>query len=167
MEELAGVVLRISIIYLYALAALRLSGKRSIGDLSPMDFVVALILGDLFDDVIWAEIPVPQGLVAMTTIISLHMLMSYVTYKSTRLHNLVVSTPTPVVRKGRMVKEGLRRERTPKEEVLCQLHIQGEERIGDVHAAAWEPNGEMSVTLEDEHKPVEKRDLDRLQELFR
>lgn len=166
MQDLIGIVLRISILYLYVLALLRLSGKRSIGALSPLDFVVALIIGDLFDDVIWAEIPLSKGLVGLTTIFVLHGSMAYLTYRSQQIHDLVESTKTMVVRNSRFVKEGLDHERTSKDIVYAQLRLQNEENLQEVHEAFWEPNGQLSVQKKAENKPVQKKGLPQLVELF-
>jgi uncharacterized membrane protein YcaP (DUF421 family) len=54
--DLTGIVFRVSIMYVYALALVRIAGKQSLGQLTPMDFVVTLIIGDLFDDIFWAEL---------------------------------------------------------------------------------------------------------------
>jgi uncharacterized membrane protein YcaP (DUF421 family) len=166
MQEYLGIVVRISIIYLYALAMLRLSGKRSLDSLSPMDFLVGLVLGDLFDDVIWAEIPIVQGMVAFTTIIALHILMAYLTYRSKAMHRLIESTRTEVVRMGEWVEAGLRKERTRQDEVIDQLRLQGEEKLDEIREAAWEPGGQLSVFKRRENMTAEKRDLDCLKELY-
>src|SRR5574338_262717 len=112
MEEYLGVALRVSIMYVYALALLRLSGKRTISELTVLDFAVATIIGDMFDDVFWAEIPLSQGLTGMTTIILLHVLLAYLEHRSDALHVLLASEKTMVVKNGRFEKEGLQRERT-------------------------------------------------------
>ena len=65
--SLTGIIVRISFIYVYALALVRISGKQTLGQLTPMDFIVTLIIGDLFDNVFWAEVPVIEGIVAFTT----------------------------------------------------------------------------------------------------
>ena len=68
-QELIGIALRVSVMYLYVLAIMRLSGKRSLGAITPFDFVVTVIVGDMFDDVFWAEVPLSKGLVGVTTIV--------------------------------------------------------------------------------------------------
>ena len=166
MEDLLGIAVRISIMYLYALAVLRLSGKRSVDSLSPLDFLVGIVLGDLFDDVIWAEIPLAQALVAFATIILLHMIVAYLTYRSTALHRLVESTRTEIYRMGKWIEESLAKERTRKEEALSQIRLQGEEKLKELREAAWEPGGQVSVFKREEYKPVEKCDLERLKELY-
>ena len=61
--DLTGIILRVSVMYLYALALLRISGKQSVDHLTALDFLITLIIGDLFDDIFWAEVTIPHGLV--------------------------------------------------------------------------------------------------------
>jgi uncharacterized membrane protein YcaP (DUF421 family) len=158
MDEMLGIALRASVMYLYALVTLRLSGKTAVGDLTPMDFVVATTIGDLFDDVFWAEVPVAQGLVAFGTVILTHLLVGYASWKKPAINRLVASRPTVVVRYGSFVAEGLHHERTRPEEVLAALRLQGEDRVGEVRFASWEPGGELSVLKREEFEPADRRD---------
>jgi uncharacterized membrane protein YcaP (DUF421 family) len=48
---------------------LRLSGKRTVRQAHPLDFVLALVIGDLVDDAIWSEVPVAQFIVAAATLV--------------------------------------------------------------------------------------------------
>jgi uncharacterized membrane protein YcaP (DUF421 family) len=165
MEGLIGVAVRATVMYWYALLIMRLAGKRSIGNLTPIDFVVALIIGDMFDDVIWAEIPIAKGLVGMTTIVLLHSLMAYATYRSTRLHDLLNSTPTRVILNGRMLPDGLARERTPSGEVDMELRLQQEDHVSEIEQGCWEPSGEVSLQKFEPARPAQKRDRTALRKL--
>jgi uncharacterized membrane protein YcaP (DUF421 family) len=158
MNDLLGIAIRISVMFLYTLIVLRLSGKRSIGNLSPMDFVVATIIGDLFDDVFWAEIPVAQGLVGLTTILLLHSLISYAGWRSLTIERLVASSKTPVIQAGHFIAQGLKHERTAQENVLAQLRFQDQDKLKEIKEANWEPSGELSLLKQPDAKPAEKRD---------
>ena len=73
----ARIVVRVLFVWVFTLALLRVTGKRSIkqGDLA--SFVVALILGDMFDDVFWAEVPASQFVVGAGTLVLLHLLVAF------------------------------------------------------------------------------------------
>jgi len=165
-QDLVGVAVRVSIFYLYALAVLRSTGKRGIGAISAHDFVVAVMLGDLFDDVIWGEIALAKGLVGFTTVVLVHLLVSYGCYKSRRFTRLVQSPPTVVIREGRVVDEALRRERMRREELAAALRLEGVEHVDEVLLARVEPSGDVSVLLREEYKPAEKRWLRLLRGLL-
>lgn len=74
--DLARILVRVVFAWCFVLVLLRVSGKRTIkqGDLA--SFVVALVLGDLFDDVFWSEVPVSQFVVGAGTLAIMHVLTS-------------------------------------------------------------------------------------------
>lgn len=165
MEELLGIAVRISFLYLYVLVILRLSGKRSIDTISSLDFIVALIIGDMFDDVFWAEIPLSQGVVGITTIIVLHVLVSVAQTYSTRIHNLVSSTPTLMIDRAAVQEKGMRRERTNENDLWTQLRILSEDDLSEVREAYLETSGQMSVLSTDAAGAVRKKDLSKVKEM--
>lgn len=167
MEELTGIALRVSVMYFYALTIVRLSGRRTIGAAAPLDFVVTLIIGDMFDDVFWAEIPLAQGIVGMTTIAVLHIVVAYAGYTCVWVDHLLGSNPVAIIRDGRFEANGLRQERLARGEVLSQLRLLGVESIAQVRAAFAEPSGAISALLREEAKPAEKQDLPVLKETLR
>ena len=65
---LGRVALRALSAYLFLLVLLRLAGRGSIRHATPFDFVMALVLGDLVDNAIWAEVPSAQFAVASATL---------------------------------------------------------------------------------------------------
>ena len=69
--------IRCIVAYLFLLVLFRLAGKRSIRSGSPFDFVLALTIGDLIDDAVWAEVPVAQFVVAATTLVLTKLLMTW------------------------------------------------------------------------------------------
>jgi uncharacterized membrane protein YcaP (DUF421 family) len=69
-------VVRTAFAYVFLLALIRISGKRAIKHGDAGSFVVALIIGDMFDDVVWAEVPVSQFVVAVSAIVSVHLLVT-------------------------------------------------------------------------------------------
>jgi uncharacterized membrane protein YcaP (DUF421 family) len=63
------IVIRCLIAYVLLLTMLRLAGKRTVRHSHAFDFVLALILGDLIDDALWAEVPIAQFVVATATLV--------------------------------------------------------------------------------------------------
>lgn len=153
-----GITLRVSIMYFYALALVRISGKQSLSQLTPMDFAVTLIIGDLFDDVFWVEVPIPKGLVAFATIILVHMLVTFVQSRNRTLYWLMASPARVLVEDGRLIQENLQHEWMRPETVQYELRLNGEEHLRDVQEARLEPSGPVSVIKAPESKPVQKKD---------
>ena len=160
--DLPGIVFRVSIMYVYTLALLRLSGKQSVSHLTALDFIVTLIIGDLFDDVFWAEVPIVQGMVAFASITLVHFLVTYAASRSLFIHQIICSPPRLVIQNGKLLQENLRRERMSSETTQFELRLNGEEHPRDVKEARLEPKGQVSVLKSPLGKPIQKKDLDLL-----
>jgi uncharacterized membrane protein YcaP (DUF421 family) len=156
--DLTGIIVRVSVMYLYALALVRISGKQTLGQLTPMDFIVTLIIGDLFDDVFWAEVPLVQGMVAFATIILAHLLVTFVASRNTSIYWMLASPATPLVENGKLVQKSLQLERMRPETVQFELRLKAEEHLREVKEARLEPSGQVSVIKEPASKPVQKKD---------
>ena len=161
MEHLLGFAVRASATYLFLLVLLRLAGKRAVGQGTPFDFVVALVLGDFPDDIIWGDVPVAQGLVAMGTVMIAHLCVIYASARSVRFDRLVGSGSTLVLRAGRPIREGMRRTRMNEGDLDVQLRHYGCEDRRDVREAAIEPTGELSLLPTDAATPAQRRHLRR------
>ena len=72
--QLLGIIARAALSYVVLLTFVRISGKRTIRQGTAFDFTVALIVGDMVDDVIWAEVGVAQFVVACSTLFAVHWL---------------------------------------------------------------------------------------------
>jgi uncharacterized membrane protein YcaP (DUF421 family) len=156
--DLTGIIFRVSIMYLYAVALVRISGKQSLGQLTAMDFVVTLIVGDLFDDVFWAEVPIVQGMVAFAVIVLIHMLTTFASSRNIRFYRLVTSPERTLVEDGKLVIKNLQREWMRPETLQSELRMNGEEHPREIKEAWLEPKGQVSVIKEPSSKPLQKKD---------
>jgi len=159
--------LRVSLVYVVLLILLRLVGKRTVKEATPFDFVVALIVGDCPDDVIWGEVPMAQGLVAVGTILLLHSIVLYAIDPSERLDRLVGSGPRTIVREGAPLPARLRRERISADTLRSALRERGIADLGEVSEVRVEPSGRLSVRQSEQAKPADRRDLPALAALLR
>ena len=71
--------------FITLLALMRASGTRTVKQGSPFDFTVALILGDMVDDAIWAEVALSQFVVAVGTLLAVHVLMDIQRLRASRM----------------------------------------------------------------------------------
>lgn len=156
--DLTGIFIRVSVMYVYALALVRVSGKQTLGQLTPMDFIVTLVIGDFFDDVFWAEVPMIQGIVAFATIVLLHMLVTFITSRNKSIYWMLASPARPLVENGRLVEKSLQLERMRPDAVQSDLRLKGEEHLREIKEARLEPSGQVSVIKQPDNKPVQKKD---------
>lgn len=78
------IVIRIVFAYVFALVLVRIAGHREIKQVDPHSFIVALIAGDLFDDLFWLEVPAAQFVVALGSLFLIHILASLQWFHSGR-----------------------------------------------------------------------------------
>ena len=75
-------IVRVLFGYFFALALMRAAGKRTVKQGDASSFVLAVIVGDLFDDLFWAEVPAAQFVVATGTLVLLHVMASVAVYRA-------------------------------------------------------------------------------------
>jgi uncharacterized membrane protein YcaP (DUF421 family) len=162
-----AIVLRATVTYVYLLGLLRLTGKRTIKEGTPFDLVVALVVGDMPDDVIWGEVPLAQGLVAMGTVALLHLVVERLTYRSTRLDRLVNARVAVIVRDGAIIRGALGREHLNAHDLASTVRTHGLEDPAVLRAARVERSGEVTIVRGDTVAPATGADRDRVRALAR
>ena len=95
--DLWRIAVRAIVAYVYLNATARVSGKRVVSQSTPFDFVVALILGDLIDDALWAEVSMAKFGVAVSTIFLCDLFVKFVACRWDWFLHLVNDTPTVVL----------------------------------------------------------------------
>ena len=117
--------IRTIILYLLIIAGIRLMGKRQVGELEPSELVLSLIIADLaavpMQDF---GIPLLTGIVPILTLLSLTMILSVLTMKSTRFRTLMCGRPSVIIRKGKIDQGEMRRNRLTVDELLEELRAQ-------------------------------------------
>lgn len=160
------IAVRALVAYAYLLVLTRVSGKRVVNQATPFDFVVALIIGDLVDDCIWAEVSVPKFGAAAGSIVFCELIATTLAYRWRASFRLLDGDPTVLLRDGHEDGHELRREQMSESDLAGLLRIEGIEEWKDVHLATAERDHELSVILAPGAEPVQRRDADRVKELL-
>ena len=137
---------RTVILYLLLIAGLRLSGKRQIGELEPIELVLTLLISDLASVPMQDfALPLFNGVIPIITLIALSTLFSAVSLRCVRFRDLVCGQPALVIRDGKLYQETMRRNRLTLDELFEQLRGQGVTDLDDVKYAVLETNGRFSL----------------------
>jgi uncharacterized membrane protein YcaP (DUF421 family) len=156
---LSSTALRAVTIYAFVLLLIRLLGKRTVGNLTAFDLLVAVMLGELVDEIIYGDVPFAQGLVGLTTIAAMHLAVSWLSYSSPAMDRILEGEPVEVVRDGRLLAAGLRSERMSEKEVLAELRRLGVKDLREVRVALVEDDGTISVLWQDWANPAQRADV--------
>ena len=161
-KELLLTALRASFVYFFLLLVVRVLGKREIGNTSAFDLIVALILGEVVDEIIYGDVTILQGVVAIVVVAIWHLINSWASFKSNIIDRITGAPPTVMVKNGQIQRKNLAMERLNEEELFSELRMMGVDDVKEVKQATLEPNGTVSVLLEEWAKPVQRRDLAEL-----
>ena len=147
--------LRTLLLYIAVIAAIRLMGKRQIGDLDPSELVVTILVSDLaavpMQDL---GIPMVSGLVPIATLIVLEILLSFLALKSRPFRRLLNGQPAIIIRGGKLDIQKLRQMRLTTDEVIETLRKQNVASVADVKYGVIEPDGTLAVIPRQAKQPV-------------
>jgi uncharacterized membrane protein YcaP (DUF421 family) len=146
-------------VYVLMLIVIRALGKRTVGNFSAFDLLVALMLGEMVDEIIYGDVQFLQGTVAIVAIGGIAYADSWLAYANKRMEAVVEGKPTVVVRDGDFVRSGMRSERMNETDVLGHLRSQGIHDMREVHLAVVEHDGSVSVLKHSWAEPAQKADV--------
>jgi len=144
-EGVVELFLRVAAIYVVIVVAVRLTGKRGIGQASALDFILALAVGDVIGDMAYGQQSILKGVIIVAIWVGLHALTAYLGIKVPRIDDLVNGRKTVVIRDGVVMEAALRHELMTREELLMLLRQQQIEDPSEVQKAYLEVDGSLSV----------------------
>jgi uncharacterized membrane protein YcaP (DUF421 family) len=145
-QTLAEIALRTFIIYVAVLAGIRLSGKREIGELTPFDLVILLLLSNAVQNAMTGpDDSVSGGLVAAATLLLANAAVARLRLRSPRFRRFVEGVPVVLVAHGGIQFRNLERERITVEELKAAIREHEAEHVADVELAMLETDGSISV----------------------
>jgi uncharacterized membrane protein YcaP (DUF421 family) len=159
-QELLMTALRATAVYVLVLIVIRLMGKRAVGSFSAFDLLVALMIGEIVDEMIYGDVTFLQGAIPIIVIMLMHEANAWLSYSRRGFSKLFEGTPTIIVKDGELQRKGMRRERMNDEDVMAQLRLQGIDVLREVKLAIVENDGQVSVIHQPWAEPLQKADLE-------
>ena len=151
--------LRGIILYLVLIFAVRLMGKRQIGQMEPSEFVVTMLVANLaaipMQD---GGIPLFSGLVPILTVLGVELVLSWLTLRSVALRRFLCGKPVILIDNGVLLQDNLRQTRVTLDELTGHLREKDVLDITQVQYAILETDGNLSVFPFPKNKPAAARD---------
>ena len=143
-------VLRAAAVYAALLVLIRLSGKRTMGQFTPFDVLLIVLLGNAVQNALLGkDTSLAGGLLLAVTLISFNWCVAFVTSRSQRAERLVEGVPVVLARDGQLFRSVLRRELVSEDDFNEALRQNGEMTLTNVRIALLETNGSISVVPRD------------------
>lgn len=141
-------VLRAVVIYLLVMVLMRVSGKRAIGQFTPFDMILLILLGNAVQNGInGGDNSITGAVIMAATLIVLNYGMAYFSARSRRFRHAIEGSPRVLAENGRVDREALRRELVSKEDFLYAMHQAGCSDVSYIRKATLEVNGHITIEL--------------------
>lgn len=151
---LLQVVLRTGIIYLLVLIGVRLSGKREVGQMTPFDLTLLLLLSNSVQNAMTGpDTSLMGGAIAACTLLILNYLIAGLSGTNRRFRRFVQGQPSLLVHDGKVIEPHMARERVSMDELHRALREHGISCVEQTALAVLEVDGSISCLKYDEIKP--------------
>ncbi len=155
-------VMRTAILYFVVTVAIRLMGKRQIGDMQPNELVVTLLISEIaaipLQD---SDQPVLLGVIAIFVLVFLEIVISVIAMKSFSVRKILNGKSVVIIKNGIIDQKAMSDVRMTVVDLIELLRGQNVFDIKDVAFAVLEVNGDLSVLLKSDAQPVTLEDIEK------
>ena len=151
---LLEIVVRTGIIFLWLLFLLRVTGKRGLAQLSPLELAIVIGLGSAAGDpMFYPEVPLLHAMLVLALVVGFQRLLAYLVIHSETVETFVEGEPVELVRDGVIQLAGLDRSNLSREDLFEALRVEQVRQMGQVQRAYFEQNGQLTIFLRDREAP--------------
>lgn len=147
--------IRTIILYIFIVIAVRIMGKRQIGELQPSEFVVTILISELaaipMQDL---GIPLFNGIIPILTLLACELLLSFIMLKNIRMRDLFSGRPSVIIQNGVINQKEMKKLRYTIDDLMEELRLTGTTSIEEVDNAIMETNGKLSVFPKGKYSPL-------------
>lgn len=159
---LSGIVLRTAIIYAVVLLGVRLSGKREVGQMTPFDLTLLLLLSNAVQNAMTGpDTSLWGGVVAACTLLLMNYLVAEVSGGNRRFRKFIEGQPTLLIHNGQIISSHMAKEHVSTDELHRALREHGISDCKDVALAVLEVDGSISCLKYDDLTPTAHTHLRR------
>ncbi|MFS0776720.1 DUF421 domain-containing protein [Neobacillus sp. 3P2-tot-E-2] len=148
----------LSFLVLFTLA--RILGKKQISHLTFFDYVVGIVIGDMASQIaIDTSMKFVNGLIGLVVYTLLSLILAYGAIKSFKFRDLVESSPSILVKDGKIMEKSLFKHRMTYDDLMNGLREKDAFMIDEVEMAILETNGQISVMKKPEYQSLTPKDI--------
>lgn len=150
-HTLLNISFRSAVIYTLVVLGIRLTGKREVGQMTPLDLVLLLLIANAVQNAMTGpDTTISGGLVAAATLLLLNAIVTRITWRFKNVRGVVEGSPTLLIHNGQCVEKNLAREKISREDIDQALREHGVASLEEVSSAVLEVDGAISVLRKDE-----------------
>ena len=154
-SDLVGVTIRSALIFAFLVVALRIGGKREVGQLSTPDLVVLLIVANGAQNaMVGTNTTLIGGVVACVTVLVLARVVQILTSRSEVVAKALIGEPRILIRDGESIPSAMRDEEISNDELMAAIREHGIEDLKEVRLGVLEVDGSISILPVDPDAPT-------------
>ncbi len=139
-------VVRGIIIYIFLLVLLRATGKRQIGQMSPFDLVLLLVLSNAVQNSMnGGDNSVLGGIILSITLVAINWSAGKITFASKKAERLIEGVPQVLVHDGKVYEQALSSTQLTRHELMSAIRGEGYTNLNEIRAVILENDGSISV----------------------
>ncbi|MEH7273884.1 DUF421 domain-containing protein, partial [Neobacillus vireti] len=161
MPEYVEVALRATLSFIVLFTLARILGKKQISQLTFFDYVVGIVIGDMASTLaIDTKLKITSGLTGLVVYTLFSVILAYGAIKSFKFRDLVESSPSILVKNGKIMEKNLLIHKMTYDDLLTGLRGKGAFNLDEVEMAILETNGQISVMKKPEFQSLTANDID-------
>lgn len=157
---MAVILIRACILYIVITFALRLMGKRQLGELQPSELVVTILISNIASiPVEDSSVPMILGIIPIFTLVSLDVIVSAIMLKSARFRKFIIGSPRIIISEGVIQQQEMQRLRYTVDDLVEAMREQQIFDIGEVYYAIVETTGKINFMQKTDHQNATRADV--------
>jgi uncharacterized membrane protein YcaP (DUF421 family) len=139
-------VIRAAVVYAFIFLLFRISGKRTLAEVTPFDLVLALIMSEAIQQaLIDADNSLTNAFLVVTTLIAIDAALLWGTQRWKGLDRVVNGLPLVILEDGKLLRDRMDREWVVTDDILTAARQQGLARLDQIKYAILERDGNITV----------------------
>lgn len=140
-------VLRAGAVYVFVLVIFRLSGRRTLSEMTAFDFVLLLIIGEATQQALLGDdFSVTNAFIIILTLVTIDIGLSLLKDRAPKFAKVMDGIPTIIVENGRPLRDRMEKARIDEDDVLeAARELRGLYRIEDIKFAVLEASGKITI----------------------
>jgi len=153
-------IIRAIVAFLVLLIAAKFLGQRAISQLRLLDFIMAIILGNILAHPLSDEGLGMTGSITTTLVlVFMYLLSLQLTLKFKKLDKFLSPPPIPIIKNGEIIYKNMAKAKISVDFLLSELRIEKIDDIKKIAIALWEPGGRISVFLDTAFQSLTPNDM--------
>jgi uncharacterized membrane protein YcaP (DUF421 family) len=134
------------LIYFFLILLLRVTGKRQIGQMSPFDLVLLMVLSNAVQNsMVGGDNSVSAGLILAVTLVAANWIVGKVTSSSKTMEKLIEGSPQVLFHYGKVYERILAEDQITRQELVAAVHKAGYDDLDAIRTAILENDGTISI----------------------